>query len=438
MPEATRIEQLERDLAEAVEQQAAARAVLEIIGRPSAELEPVFETVLQEAVRLCRADAGLIYLLDEEVYRVAFAIGGSQEYRDYVGGIPLRRGAGTLVGRVGLERETVQILDVLADPDYELHRARELGGFRTMCGVPMLASGKVVGVIVLWRDIVEAFDDRTVALVTTFAAQGAIAIQNAQLFHSLRRRERELEVASHHKSEFLASMSHELRTPLNAVIGFSDVLLERTFGDLTGRQEEYIGDIRNSGRHLLELINEILDLSKVEAGRMELEVAPLSLPDLLAHGMAMVRERAAEHRITVSLDVAPDVGTIWADQVKLKQVVLNLLSNAVKFTPDGGSVAVQAQIAGGEARVEVRDTGIGIAEAEQERIFEAFQRGGRQTPAEGTGLGLTLSRRFVELHGGRLWVTSRQGEGSTFTFVVPVQMLARPVIEDVLLRDVDA
>jgi CheY-like chemotaxis protein/anti-sigma regulatory factor (Ser/Thr protein kinase) len=154
---------------------------------------------------------------------------------------------------------------------------------------------------------------------------------------------------------------------------------------------------------------------------MELDVAPLSLPDLLGHGMAMVRERAAEHRIAVSLDVAPDVGTIWADQVKLKQVVVNLLSNAVKFTPDGGSVVVTAEIAGGEARVEVRDTGIGIAEADQARIFEAFQSGGRQAPAEGTGLGLTLSRRFVELHGGRLWMTSRQGEGSTFAFAVPVR-----------------
>jgi signal transduction histidine kinase len=416
-----RIEQLERDLAEAVEQQAAARAVLEVIGRTSTELEPVFETVLREAVRLCRADAGLIYVLDEDLYRLAFAIGGSQEYRDYVAGIPLRRGAGTLVGRVGLGRETVQILDVLADPDYEMHRARELGAFRTMCGVPMLSSGKAVGVIVLWRETVEAFEDRTVALVTTFAAQGAIAIENAQLFHSLRRRERELEIAGRHKSEFLASMSHELRTPLNAVIGFSDVLLERMFGDLTERQEEYVRDIRASGRHLLELINEILDLSKVEAGRMELDVAPLSLPDLLAHGMAMVRERAVSHRIAVTLDVAPEVGTIWADELKLKQVVLNLLSNAVKFTPDGGSVAVKAEIAGGEARVEVRDTGIGIAEADQERIFEAFQRGGRQAPAEGTGLGLTLSRRIAELHGGRLWMKSREGEGSTFTFAVPVR-----------------
>jgi signal transduction histidine kinase/CheY-like chemotaxis protein len=418
-----RIEQLERDLAEANDRQTATSQVLEVIGRPAFELEPVFETVLQEAVRLCRADAGQIYVLDGEVYRLAFAIGGSQAYRDYLEDVPIERSTGTLVGRVGLERRTVQILDVLADPDYEMHRARELGGNRTMLGVPMLAGEKVVGVTVLWRAEVAAFDDRTVEIVTTFAAQGAIAIQNVQLFLALQRRERELEVAGRHKSEFLASMSHELRTPLNAVIGFSDVLLERMFGELNERQAEYVRDIRDSGRHLLELINEILDLSKVEAGRMELEAAALSLPDLLEHGMAMIRERAARHRIAVSLEIAPQVGVVWADELKLKQVVLNLLTNAVKFTPDGGAVDVRAAVEGDEAHVIVRDTGIGIAEAEQARVFEAFQRGGRQARAgaEGTGLGLTLSKRIVELHGGRLWMTSKPGAGSTFGFAIPVR-----------------
>jgi signal transduction histidine kinase/CheY-like chemotaxis protein len=418
---AERIEQLERDLAEASERETAAGEVLAVIGRSAFELEPVFETVLRQAVRLCRADAGQIYVLDGDVYRLAFAIGGSQAYRDHVAGIPIRRGPGTLVGRVGLGRTTVQILDARADPDYEMHRARELGGFRTMLGVPMLAAEKVIGVTTMWREEVSGFDERTVELVTTFAAQGAIAIQNVQLFLALQQRERELEVAGRHKSEFLASMSHELRTPLNAVIGFSDVLLERMFGDLNERQEEYVRDIRDSGRHLLELINEILDLSKVEAGRMELGRTALSLPDLLEHGLAMVRERAARHGIAISLTVAPDVGVIWADELKLKQVVLNLLTNAVKFTPDGGSVAVSAEIAGDEVRVVVSDTGIGIADADQERIFEAFQRGGREARSEGTGLGLTLSKRIVELHGGRIWMTSGLGAGSTFGFAIPVR-----------------
>ncbi len=414
MADGGRIDQLERDLTEARECQTAADKVLEVIGRSSSELEPVFETVLGQAVRLCNADAGQVYVLDGDVYRLALAIGGSPAYRDYLAGVAIVRGAGTLVGRVGLERRPVQIHDVLADPDYEMHRARELGGFRTMLGVPMLAGEKVIGVIALWRDQVEAFGERTLELITTFAAQGAIAIQNVQLVG-------ELEVAGRHKSEFLASMSHELRTPLNAVIGFSDVLLERMFGELNERQEAYVRDIRDSGRHLLELINEILDLSKVEAGRMELEPGPLSLSGLLEHGLAMVRERAARHDIAISLDVAPEVGVIWADELKLKQVVLNLLTNAVKFTPDGGSVDVSARVAGEEAEVVVRDTGIGIDPADHERIFEAFQRGGREARSEGTGLGLTLSRRIVELHGGRIWVSSRPGAGSTFGFAVPVR-----------------
>jgi signal transduction histidine kinase/CheY-like chemotaxis protein len=408
-----RIAQLEQSLADANERQTAADEVLEVIGRSGFELEPVFETVLRQAVRLCAADAGQVWVLDDDVYRLAFAIGGTQAYRDYLAGVPIARGGGTLVGRVGLERRTVQIPDVLADADYEMHRARELGGFRTIIGVPMLAGEKVIGVIMLWRIQVEEFGERTLGLVTTFAAQGAIAIQNAQLF-------RELEVAGRHKSEFLASMSHELRTPLNAVIGFSDVLLERMFGDLNERQEEYVRDIRDSGRHLLELINEILDLSKVEAGRMELEPAAVSLPELLEYALAMVRERAARNGIALTLEVAPEIGVIWADELKLKQVVLNLLSNAVKFTPDGGSVNVRAEVAGAEAQVVVRDTGIGIDAAHHERIFEAFQRGGREARSEGTGLGLTLSKRIVELHGGRIWMSSRPGAGSTFGFAVPV------------------
>jgi signal transduction histidine kinase len=419
-PESERIAEIERDLAEAIERQSAAGHVLEVLGRSAFELDPVFDTVLQQAVRLCRADAGLIYVRDGDVYRVAASLGGSQAYRDYVGGVPIVGGSGTLVGRVGQERRTVQIRDARTDREYTMQRALELGGFRTMLGVPMLAEERVLGVIVLWREAVAPFDERTIELVTTFAAQGAVAIQNVQT-------SRQLEIASGHKSEFLASMSHELRTPLNAVIGFSDVLLERMFGELNERQEEYVRDIRDSGRHLLDLINEILDLSKVEAGRMELEPAALSLADLLEHGLAMVRERAARQRIAVSLDVAPEVGIVWADEIKLKQVVVNLLSNAVKFTPEGGSVDVAARLAGEEAHVTVSDTGIGIAEADQARIFEAFQRGDRLASTEGTGLGLTLSKRFVELHGGRLWLTSRPGAGSTFGFAIPVRPAGEPV-----------
>src|SRR4051812_47380503 len=598
-PEA-RAARLARDLADATEQNAATSEVLQTIGRSAFELEPVFETVVHHAVRLCHADAGQIFRLDGDVYRLVTAVGGGEAYLRYLAEHPIAAGPGTLVGLVDSSRRTVQIRDAESDPRYQWQEARELGGVHSMIGVPMLAGDRVVGVLGLLRDEVDPFDERTIGLVTTFAAQGAIAIQNVELFQALQQRSaelarsvdelraleevsqavssslaldeevlqtvveravelsgadggsvfeldrpagefalrtcagtspelagelrhiriplgetfigraaaegrarqataleaepsaphlealkaagwrsliavplrreqetigilvmrrrttgrfgpqivslletlashsavaihnarvfreleaktQELEVAGRHKSEFLASMSHELRTPLNAVIGFSDVLLERMFGELNPRQEEYVLDIRNSGRHLLDLINEILDLSKIEAGRMELELGAVSLPDLLDQGVAMVRERALRHGIALGLTIAPGVGTVRADEVKLMQVVVNLLSNAVKFTPDGGSVDVRAEASGTDALVTVRDTGIGIPEEERERIFEAFQRGGRGARAsvEGTGLGLTLSRRILDLHGGRLWMESEVGEGSTFSFTVP-------------------
>jgi CheY-like chemotaxis protein/anti-sigma regulatory factor (Ser/Thr protein kinase) len=243
---------------------------------------------------------------------------------------------------------------------------------------------------------------------------------NARLYRELERKSAELEVASRHKSEFLASMSHELRTPLNAVLGFSEVLLERMFGEINERQEEYLRDIWNSGKHLLELLNEILDLSKVEAGQMVLEPSIFSVTSVLEYCIAMLRERASQHAISVTADVADDVGTIEADERKFKQVVLNLVSNAVKFTPDGGSVSLEAYREGTDLLVTVTDTGIGVPVEDQERIFESFQQGRRGAPKEeGTGLGLTLSRRFVWLWGGRMWLASTPGKGSTFGFSVP-------------------
>ena len=231
---------------------------------------------------------------------------------------------------------------------------------------------------------------------------------------------RELETASEHKSAFLANMSHELRTPLNAIIGFSQVLREKLFGDLNEKQEEYLGDILSSSDHLLALINDILDLSKVEAGQVELEIAPFSLREALERGVVMVKERATRNGVELGLEIDPSVGVVEADERRVRQVVFNLLSNAVKFTPAGGSVDVRSAQADGEVRVSVADTGPGIAPEDQERIFEEFQQtdaGSQQ--AEGTGLGLTLSRRLIELHGGRIWVESAPGEGSTFTFTLP-------------------
>jgi signal transduction histidine kinase len=233
-----------------------------------------------------------------------------------------------------------------------------------------------------------------------------------------------LAVASQHKSEFLANMSHELRTPLNAIIGFSEVLLQGIFGQVNEKQQEYLQDVVASGQHLLALINDILDLSKIEAGRIELELTTFRFSDTLESGVTMMRERAARHSIAMSALVAGEIGMIEADERKVKQILYNLLSNAVKFTPDGGRIEVSARQENGGVRVEVRDTGIGIATADQERVFEEFQQVGRERSREGTGLGLTLSRRFVELHGGRIWLESEAGNGSTFGFSLPLRQRA--------------
>jgi signal transduction histidine kinase/CheY-like chemotaxis protein len=247
---------------------------------------------------------------------------------------------------------------------------------------------------------------------------GALATNLNRMNDELGRLYRDLEAASQHKSEFLASMSHELRTPLNAIIGFSEVLKEEMFGPLNERQADYLNDILTSGRHLLSLINDILDLSKIEAGKMELELSQFSLPGVLQGGLTMIRERATNHGISLNLKITPEVGDITADERKVKQVIFNLLSNAVKFTPDGGRIEVDARRAGDAVEVSVRDTGIGIAAADHERVFEEFQQSGQR---EGSGLGLALARNFVALHGGDLRLESELGAGSTFTFTLPVR-----------------
>jgi signal transduction histidine kinase len=307
----------------------------------------------------------------------------------------------------------------LPSPYSELRAIRT----RSFLVVPMIARGLTVGVLAgdnkpSGRPLLPS----TVRLLQTFASHAAVAIDNARLFQEIEDKSRLLEAANRHKSEFLASMSHELRTPLNAIIGFSEVLLERMFGELNAKQAEYLTDILTSGRHLLSLINDILDLSKIEAGRMELHMAPFDLPVAMASALTFVRERAVRQGVALEMSVDPGVGEITGDERKLTQVLLNLLSNAIKFTPEGGRVDLGARLAGRMVEVSVRDTGIGIAAQDQARIFDEFGQAGdlEARRREGTGLGLTLAKRFVEMHGGRIGVESELGRGSTFTIWVPI------------------
>jgi len=597
------------ELAEVREQLAATSEVLAVIGRSASDLEAVLKTVVESARRLCGADVGQVFLVDGDRYLFAYGSGMTPEAQEFIANNPAARDRGTLIGRVGLDRRATQIRDVLADPDYGRPDLQQVAGYRTIMGVPMLLDGQVVGALSVWRTHVDPFSDRAVEVLTTFAAQAALAVRtvdlvrklesrtgelglkveqlealgtvgqavssslnltevlntiitqavqlsgsdggsisefdedartfrletvcgtspeafdalrrariglddtfmgraatlgrpleitdlrdaplddhlrvlvedgwrslvavpmlregrivgamvvrrrtpgripqgvydlletfasqsalaliNAQLYRRLERQSAALEIASRHKSEFLASMSHELRTPLNAIIGFSEVLLERMFGELNERQDEYLRDIWSSGKHLLELLNDILDLSKIEAGQMVLNRSEFAVSESLEYCLSMVRERALKQRIALSLEADPEVGVLDADRLRFRQVVLNLLSNAVKFTPEGGRVDVRAFMRDQELVVLVADTGVGVPAEDRERIFDSFQQGTRSSgQVEGTGLGLTLSKRILELHGGRIWVDSEAGQGSTFGFALPAGS-GEPALEPV-------
>ena len=258
-----------------------------------------------------------------------------------------------------------------------------------------------------------------------------MAIQNARLFREIEDKGRQLEAANRHKSEFLANVSHELRTPLNAIIGFSEVLGERMFGELNEKQAEYTEDILSSGRHLLSLINDILDLSKIEAGRMELEVTTFDLPMAIENALLLIRERASRHGIKLARVIDDRLGDFTGDERKMKQILVNLLSNAVKFTPEGGQIKVEATLGDSVVIISVTDTGIGIAPEDHEAIFEEFRQVGTNyaQKREGTGLGLSLTRKFVEMHGGKIWVESELGKGSMFIFTLPISPHPYPLPE---------
>jgi signal transduction histidine kinase len=414
------------DLKAALDRQTATSEVLKIIGSSTTDTAPVFDSIMQAAVGVLGAHDGGIWVVDgEELLCVAEVHEG--RVREYLGS---RR---PLQSRTSIAAITIQAghtihlpdLDSLDPVAYGGLRAR-LPGTNTLLSTPMLRDGQAIGVLLFPRYERRPFTPEEIALVETFASQAVIAMENARLYQEIQQKAQELALASQHKSEFLANMSHELRTPLNAIIGFSDVLADQMLGELNEQQAEFLGDIQESGRHLLSLINDILDLSKIEAGQLELERESFSLPEALESALTMVRERASNHGIALHLEIEPELDTIEGDERKVKQVLFNLLSNAVKFTPDGGQIEVTAHLKESEVEIAIADTGVGIALGDQQRIFEEFQQakqGPLSAKVEGTGLGLSLARRFVELHGGRIWVESELGQGSTFTFTLPLSPL---------------
>ena len=416
-----KVEERTHELKNSLDQQTAISEILRVISSSPTDVRPVLDAIAERAVQLCDASAASIYLTEGDKLRQVVSQGLSADQVSHVETLPINRESTT--GRAIVDRETIHVHDMLSEAaEYPLgYELSTRFGHRTILVTPLYREGQPFGAILIRRQEVRPFSDREIGLLRTFGDQAAIALENVRLFREIEDKSRQLEVANKHKSEFLANMSHELRTPLNAIIGFSEVLLEKIFGEINAKQQDYLSDIHSSGRHLLALINDILDLSKIEAGRMELEPSDFDVPTALQNAMTLVRERAQRHGIALSLDIDLAVRELRADERKFKQILVNLLSNAVKFTPDGGQVALRARLVERGLEVSVSDTGIGIAPEDQEKVFEEFRQvgGDYKTKQEGTGLGLALARRFVELHGGVISVQSELGKGATFTFTIP-------------------
>ena len=417
-----KVDERTAELTVALSRQTATAEILQVISHSMADAQPVFDKIIASCQRQFNSSRVGINLLRDDgmVINAAYGGPGADEFRAMFP-VPNTEESGT--GMAMRERQVMHYPDVdLPEVPPYVRRGAELPHAHSVVFAPLIWQDQGVGTILVTRESLEPFSTGEITLLKTFADQAVIAIQNARLFNEIQAKSQQLEIANQHKSEFLANMSHELRTPLNAIIGFSEVLIERMFGELNDKQADYLADIHSSGKHLLSLIDDILDLSKIEAGHMELDLEDFDAPAALANAMSLVRERAQRHGIALELTVGEQVGEIRADQRKFKQILLNLLSNAVKFTPDGGRVTVRARALSSALEVSVVDTGIGIAQDDQAVVFDEFRQVGRHytNKQEGTGLGLALTKRFVELHRGTLTLQSVLGQGSTFTFTLPM------------------
>jgi signal transduction histidine kinase/CheY-like chemotaxis protein len=392
------------DLSESLQQQMATAEVLKVISRSTFDLQTVLRTLVESAARLCNADSATITRQKRGVFYRAEAYGFSPDFVRYVRDVPVEPERRTATGRALLDGKVIHIADVLNDPDYGWAEAQKLGDFRTILGVPMVREGMPIGVLTLTRSEVRPFTDKQIELVTTFADQAAIAIENARLFDEIQEKSRQLEMASQHKSQFLSSMSHELRTPLNAIIGLTEMMVTNAARFGTEKAQEPLRRVHSAGSHLLSLINQVLDLSKIEAGKLELSPELVSLAPLVDEVIGTARQLADQNKNRLIVNGQDALGTLTVDPMRLRQILLNLLSNACKFTK-GGEVTLSSRTVVGSRRwVEfaVSDTGIGMTPDQQTRLFQEFTQGDASTARQygGTGLGLAITRKLAQMMGG--------------------------------------
>jgi signal transduction histidine kinase/HAMP domain-containing protein len=418
-----KVEDRTRELTESLEQQTATSEILRVIASSPTDIQPVLNTVIENAVKLVGATQGHIRQYDGEFLQMVANYGETPEQIAILQATPIRPIPETRSGRAFIERRPVQILD--AQVGASESNPAVLTGARTLLAVPLLREGAPIGSITIWRSFVEPFTEKQIELVQTFANQAVIAIENVRLFQEIQDKNQQLEAANHHKSQFLANVSHELRTPLNSIIGFTRIVLRRTGAQIADLQKENLQKVLISSEHLLNLINGLLDLSKIEAGRMEVYAETFHLSDVVRMATSTVEPMLKYGRVRLVTEIAPDIPPLKTDREKLKQAVLNLLSNAAKFT-EKGEIKVAAWRENGNVKLTVSDSGIGMKREALDYIFEEFRQADMSSTRRygGTGLGLAIVKKFINLMGGEIGVESEAGKGSKFTITIPINVAA--------------